>query len=173
MGSLPDDVLLEILIFYQISKDYPKEFLYGWFELVRVCRRWRSIILASPVHLNLRLCCPSGKSVRKLLNRWPSYPLVVRSNMISRGSKDKIDDFIASLEHRDRVQSIDIHNLVNFLWEKIITVLQEPIPALKSLHFHYFNGALTLPETFLNESAPSHFVVNLISVLATIPLVFH
>jgi F-box-like len=109
IGSLPDDVLLEI--FYQVfmardSLDFPLQCQWNWHELVHVCRRWRSVIFSSPRHLELRLVCTPESPVRKLLDIWPPLPLTVCLKSYTR--KDQADDLIAALERHDRVHSIHI-----------------------------------------------------------------
>jgi hypothetical protein len=60
---LPDDVLLGIFGFHveiMMSLDLSfsgKMGIEAWQSLVHVCRRWRSLVLASPRHLNMRLFC--------------------------------------------------------------------------------------------------------------------
>jgi hypothetical protein len=73
IGTLPDEVLLEIFSFY-MAKSRSME---GWITLVHVCQRWRNVIFASPHHLNLRLLCEDRKPVRELLNIWPALPIVI------------------------------------------------------------------------------------------------
>jgi hypothetical protein len=154
IGSLPDDVLLEI--FYQVSNHYKWDLI--WPKLVHVCRRWRFVILASPLRLKLQLFCREKTPVRKLLDIWPTFPLVVEwlgFSSISRNEEDKIDNLIAALEHHDRVQKIKVSDPLtpDDLWERIATVMQEPFPELTSLSLASFSRALPLPNTFLNGSA--------------------
>jgi hypothetical protein len=50
-------------------------------------------------------------------------------------SEDSFDNLIAAFEHCDRVRLIHITNLANFLWEEVVTAMDEPFPALRSLWF--------------------------------------
>jgi F-box-like len=158
IGSLPDDVLLEI--FYQVRLVVSKPnytWHLDWPKLVQVCRRWRFVIFASPLHLKLQIYCTPNTPVRKLLNIWPTFPLVVSPQGLSDQSvEDKFDNLIAALEHRDRVQKIDIGDQVvrYSLWERIMMVMQGPFPELTHLDLEAFLGlAPPVPNTFLTGSA--------------------
>jgi hypothetical protein len=48
IGTLPDDVLLEVFCFYM---DQSQD-IEGWIMLVHVCQSWRNIVFASPRRLN-------------------------------------------------------------------------------------------------------------------------
>jgi F-box-like len=86
IGSLPDNVLLEIFDFYQVvinkeitdDSEEAREYPWNWEKLVHVCRRWRYIIFESPIRLNLQLFCTEKSPVRKLLDVWPPFPLVIQ-----------------------------------------------------------------------------------------------
>jgi F-box-like len=170
--SLPDDVLLEIFYQVRVNPATPADKLFiasggrnvhrslkdleyyrwqlYWPKLVQVCRRWRFVIFASPLRLKLQLFCTPNKPVRKLLDIWPTFPLVVWHHEMP--SKDKFDNIIAALEHRDRIQEISIGDpLTQYgLWERIATLMEKPFPELTSLSLF---GVLALPNTFLNGSA--------------------
>jgi F-box-like len=152
IGSLPDDVLLEI--FYQVSNH--DEWYSIWPNLVHVCRRWRFTIFGSPLRLKLRLVCKSKTPVRKLLDIWPKFPLeVVNCSEWSSASEDGFGNLIDALEHHDRVQTILIDNpqIRGDLWERVVTVMREPFPELTLLYLRSFPDMLALPNTFLNGSA--------------------
>jgi hypothetical protein len=96
--------------------------------------------------------------VRKLLDIWPPFPLEVyffgfySDTQMPRGIK--FDNMIAALERHDRVQEIgiDSRGLSKCQQEKFITVMEESFPALKILRVSL--SSASLPETFLNGSAP-------------------
>jgi hypothetical protein len=82
IGTLPDEALLEIFTFYVEETDsayqtYGENGLETWCTLVHVCQRWREIVFASPRQLNLRLVCTSTRPVMKMLDVWPTLPIVV------------------------------------------------------------------------------------------------
>jgi F-box-like len=150
IGLLPDDVLL--VIFYQVyilSDRYP----WRWRELIHVCRRWRRVVFVSPLRLELQLSCTAKTPVRRLLDIWPVFPLVVDFYRTQWQSEDQFDNLIAALERCDRIREIAIYIPRDSSWEHITTVMQEPFPALRSLQFEC-EAAFPLPDTFLNGSAP-------------------
>jgi hypothetical protein len=150
--SIPDDVLLAI--FYQVRVSNHYEWHLQWPNLVHVCQRWRFVIFTSPLRLELQLFCTPKVPVRKLLDIWPTFPLVVEVD--SEWPREaKIDNLIAALEHRDRVQKITISDPLtrDGLWERIATVMQEPFPELNYLSLESFSGVLPFPNTFFNGSA--------------------
>jgi hypothetical protein len=59
---LSDDILLNIFRHYLAATPH------NWPVLVWVCRRWRQIVFASPLGLNLRLYCTYGTPVLKSLD---------------------------------------------------------------------------------------------------------
>jgi F-box-like len=158
IGSLPDDVLLEV---FHIHLDRYYRWMLGrwmWLKLAHVCRRWRCIVFASPLRLNLELYCTWTTPVRKLLHIWPEFPLVIKliyREMQHSISEDVFDDVIAALEHRDRVRSIDLHRLTSSDFERITTMMEEPFPELTDLSLCSEDRVLHIPDTFLNGSAPS------------------
>ena len=103
---------------------------------------------------------------------WPEFPLALRFYTESEfdGSEDSIDNLVAALEHCDRVRQIEITNPADFLWKKLVTAMEEPFPALRSLYFDSLYDEFRLPDTFLNGSAPC--LRRLTSFLATIALVY-
>jgi F-box-like len=166
IGSLPDNVLLDIFDFYQvvINTDFINEHPWNWEKLVHVCRRWRSIIFESPIRLNLQLFCTGKSPVRKLLDVWPPFPLIIRFTDYSSKEGKPQDcigstaDLIATLERRDRVREIKVH--LTFppvhLPQRIFTAMEKPFPALRSLQFSWpiGIGENILPDILLNGSAP-------------------
>jgi F-box-like len=167
IGSLPDNVLIEIFDFYQVEMvpfmEYKHEHPWDWEKLVHVCRRWRYIIFESPVRLNLELICTEKSPVRKLLDVWPPFPLIIQFNLSFSGDYiqtkryepiDAADNLIAALERRDRIRGI--HLFVSQEHQRIVTARQweESFPALRSLTFASVFAEIVLPDTFLNGSTP-------------------
>jgi hypothetical protein len=75
------------------------------------------------------LFCTAKMPLRKLLHIWPALPLVINLDYRSLGlcnPKDRFENLIAALEHRDRIFQIDIIDPPDSIW-------QQPFPALKSL----------------------------------------
>jgi hypothetical protein len=150
--SLPDDVLLEIFNQVRVSKPY-RIWHLNWPKLVHVRRRWRFVIFGSPLRLKLQLFCTPKTPVRKLLDIWPTLPLVVKTDYKWSG-EDKFENVLDALEHRDRVQKIEIRDprTQDGFWERIVTLMQEPFPELTFLLLSS-SDPLPLPNTFLNGSS--------------------
>jgi hypothetical protein len=166
VNTLPDDIFREIFAFYlSFYRCSFKSNCLGywdadkctkaWQRLVHVCQRWRDIIYGSPCYLDLHLHCSVETPFRKNLGRWPEFPLTLEYII---DPTDDDDDFLAALEHPDRVHrailfitspdSLVVHNMLE--------AMQVPFPILTHLDFagpdedHEF----LLPEEFLGGSAP-------------------
>jgi hypothetical protein len=121
---------------------------------VHVCRRWRHVVFVSPLRLDLQLLCTPKSPVRKLLGIWPALPLNIKLDT-SRWQRDyEYDNLIAALERPDRVRQIRLSGLSSPVWEKIATMMQEPLPAMTQLILTSDEVAFRLPGAFLNGSAP-------------------
>jgi hypothetical protein len=88
------------------------------------------------------------------------FPLAIALRLYNErqygNPEDRCEDVIAALEHRDRVRGIHIYGPTSDQFERIITVMQEPLPALTDISLESSNDeALRVPDTFLNGSAPS------------------
>lgn len=70
---LPDDALLEIFAFYLQSDPDIK----AWHTLIHVCRRWRSIVFASPRRLDLRIPFTRRTSMEEMFGVWPTIPIEI------------------------------------------------------------------------------------------------
>jgi hypothetical protein len=135
----------------------------AWQLLIHVCRRWRSLVLGSPLHLNLRLVCAPETPASDILDVWPALPLIVEGNITS-------SDIIPALGQRNRVCEVYLQLRGWEPWdegwrlEKVLASMQVPFPELRVLQL----SSLVLPETpivpdsFLGGSAPRlqgfHFV---------------
>ena len=120
--------------------------------LAQVCRRWRYIVFASPLRLNLKLLCTPRTPVRKLLDIWTPLPIVIDTVYYSEESADNI---ITALEHSDRVCSICIFfdRTSSLASGRFARAMQEPFPELTHLTLRSPNEILVVPETFLGGSA--------------------
>jgi hypothetical protein len=96
----------------------------GWQLLVHTCRRWRCIAFGS-CHSNLQLFCTPRTPFRDTLDTQPAFPLYLE-NQIS--SISGVGNIIASLEHRDRIYKINLHDLSSSQLEAILAAMQEPFP---------------------------------------------
>ncbi|KAH9971509.1 hypothetical protein BGW80DRAFT_1460466 [Lactifluus volemus] len=146
--SLPDEVLLDIFEF--CLHDPVEHRAKAWPKLVHVCQRWRYIVFASPLRLDLCLLCTKRTPVREMLDIWPSLPIEIDYSSIDPQAEDNI---IAALEHSNRVRSISL-SYIPMPLENLVAVMQEPFPELESLSLHKGWTVPALPNTFLGGSAP-------------------
>jgi len=158
IGTLPDDALLEIFDFY-VHRGNP--FSERWYTLVHVCRRWRSIVFASPRRLNLRLICTLKTPVREFLEIWPAFPIIIKKCGETTWPieiwllREGADGIIAALEHSNRVCEIDLWGFPGRLLGGVVAAMQEPFPELTDLELKAIDEpALVLPDMFLGGSAP-------------------
>ena len=121
-----------------------------WHTLTLVCRRWRQIVLRSPLSLSLRLYCTYGTPVLKNLGCWPSLPLVVDYGgfpKLKPPSRKDDDNIIAALKQSGRVSSIRL-TVTRSLLEKL-SAISEPFSEVDGLYLmSEDNVPLTLPSTF-------------------------
>ncbi|KAH9169000.1 hypothetical protein EDB89DRAFT_2073419 [Lactarius sanguifluus] len=156
INILPDDILLEIFAFclpdFYTHLDSIRH-MRVWQRLMHVCQRWRRIIYALPRYLDLHLYCSSETSFRKNLSLWPEFPLAIDSSL-----PEDQDDFIAVLEHPDRVRRIVLS--IGTTRPDVVEVMREPFLALTHLQLAgpkdegYDPDVLDLPDDFLGGSAP-------------------
>jgi hypothetical protein len=145
---LPEEVLLDIFDFY-LGKD---NYAMAWVTLVHVCRRWRSIVFAAPLRLDLRLDCSGRTPRREMLRIWPTLPIVVKMY----GFTDEIEDeALAALECRDRVCKILAEGLSNHELKSLAEVTRQgTFPALRDLHIVGFGEVSVVPDLLLGGSSP-------------------
>jgi hypothetical protein len=165
INILPDDVLL--LIFYNFYFDRWSSLdrlyrLYGvnrqpptwrWDRLVHVCRRWRSLVFASPKFLDLKLDCGPWTRV-ELINIWPPLPIIIWN-----GSNPEPPDYNpgAAIVHPNRVCEIHLVDLKLSQLQRVASVMQEQFPALIHLKLSLSDSpdrSTPLPDGFLGGFAP-------------------
>lgn len=152
IDNLPDDVLLEIFSFC-LAEGRAKT----WHTLVHICRRWRSIVFASPRRLELRIRCTAGiqANSKEMLDIWPILPIEIGAsgNALAQSRGEGADIIVAALGHKDRVCQISLAYLPSSLWDRIAAVTQEPFPALTDLSIFVTGETATVfPEAFLGGS---------------------
>jgi len=169
IGTLPGDILLEIFDCVLEEDDWndiplSSRMSTNWQTLVHVCRRWRQVVFASSHRLNLRLPCTDDTPVKKLLDVWPAFPLVVTNNN-PNPDMNGVDNIITALEHNDRVCEIVIIQVQISLLERFTAVMQEPFPVLTHLEL-LSNGELVpvLPDSFLGGYAPRLQTLSVINI---------
>jgi hypothetical protein len=141
---LDDDVLLNI---FRHNLDETPRF---WPTLACVCRRWRQIVLISPLGLNLRLHCTHGTPVLKALNCWPTLPIHIKygglPNLNPPAPEDD-DNIISALKQSDRIILIRLTVTRSLLGK--LSLVSDPFLELEELTlFSRENTQPTLPSTF-------------------------
>ena len=160
---LPDNALLDIFDLYRDDRTtWIISFLpspWRWQTLTQVCRRWRYIVLGSPRRLDLRIVCTNTTPTRTSLDIWPPFPIAITNgygySRLGESKKDS-ENLIAAIEHRDRISEIHINDpdISECVLENLVSVMQEPFPALRHFYYDAVVAAPDLPETFLGGSAP-------------------
>jgi hypothetical protein len=148
---LPDDVLIAMFDQY-VNGDFRIPINTGreWQSLVHVCRRWRSIVFGSPLHLRLQLVCTERTRTRDMLDVWPALPLAIWCHRIGG-----VVNIIAALERRERVCQVALHNVQSSDLGIYFEALQQPLPELTELWiFSSYETAPVVPDSFLGGSAP-------------------
>ena len=154
INILPDNVLLEIFDLYR--KNFDNTRVWKWHLLVHVCQRWRQIVFASPLRLDLRILCTSRNRVGKNLCIWPNLPIVIEYSHSGRGIRPRKADYvIAALHHLDRVCDVSL-DIKRSQLGKIATAMKKPFPVLTRLQIGSNDRNVpVLPIGFLGRSAPS------------------
>ena len=149
---LPDDILLGVFEFFMDEIPISLSEATWWQSLVHVCRRWRCVVFRSSRCLRLRLCCTARTPVRDTLDIWPPFPLVVYH---VAGPTEGMDNVVAALEHRDRVDRIRLYQVNGSSLEKVLAEMQEPFPELTILELSSNEELVPIvPDSFLGRSAP-------------------
>ena len=153
IGMLPDNVLLEMFDFYRKNSNNTR--LWEWHLLVHVCQRWRQIIFASPLRLNLRILCTSRTRVGKNLCIWPNLPIVIEYSYSRRGIWSRRGgNVIAALKHADRVYDVSL-DIKGSQLGKMATAMKKPFPVLTRLNIRSDDRNVpVLPIRFLGRSTP-------------------
>jgi hypothetical protein len=145
LADLGDDVV--------IRTDWGR--LRWWYKPAQICRRWRNIILESPVRLDLHLVCSYGTPVADILAHSPPLPLVIDYLDIDRERTAEDDDgILLALQHCDRVRRIGLVVPATNLLPPLVA-MDKRFPILERLFIISQTGDQTnlmVPETF---QAPS------------------
>jgi len=151
---LPDEALLEIFSFYLVEASKRVE---PWLPLVHVCRRWRSIIFASPRRLNVGVFYTHRTQVKVMLDIWPDLPIQISAHLYKTWRWLGENSLIAALEHSNRICQIQLSGPGSQL-EGILLAMRKLFPALTSLDILCSDGTdleamAVLPEAFLGGCA--------------------
>ena len=159
IGVLFDDVLLEI---FNIYLDQAGD-IEAWHTLVHVCRQWRRVVFASPLHLNLRILYRPKRSVAMTLDIWPVVPIAV--DFVGTETRPRgMHNIIAALEQHNRVCSINLRNIPNSMLEKF-TAIRKPFPTLTELVILSHDEVVpVIPDSFLGGSTPQLRTLKLVGI---------
>jgi hypothetical protein len=123
-----------------------------WYKLVKVCSRWRRLILGSPSHLRLGLLCTSRKPVADMLAYAPfsQLPLIIdyAGHHHLTGEEKKV--VLSALQNRDRVRGIRVQVHSQYL-KTLIMAMDKEFPMLEYLEIATcitYGINLPLPKTF-------------------------
>ena len=138
IDNLSDDVLLEIFDIYrqtfgdQLRSERVWNNKHGWFKLAHVCRYWRSVVLASPSRLRLRLYFAGDTPTRAVALEYLTHlPIIVDFSNVTWNDSAQ-ERLISALRFLDHVCRIAIHGPHKSA-DRISEMLDLPFPALESL----------------------------------------
>jgi len=145
-----------------------------WYQLVKVCRRWRYLILGSTSHLGLCLVCTRGTPVVDMLAHSPPLPLIIDHDDKNHDlTAEDEEGIMFAFRHRNRVRRIFLVMPAPCL-QKLITAMGDQFPMLEDLHMEtppHHDARLALPSTFkapqLRMLVLNHFVSPIGSPLLT------
>ena len=157
-----DDYLL-LNAFYLYRLDDPDEYETNgmlnsnwggqrwWYKLAQVCRRWRHLILASPLRLDLHLLCTHGVPIADMLAHSPPLPLTIYYDEdVHETTEEDEEGILLALGHSDRVHYICLYLPAPKL-RKIIPTMDEEFPILERFYIQSLtedDTNLVLPRTF-------------------------
>lgn len=134
---------------------------WKWQPLVHVCRRWRHLIFASPLGLDLRLVCTRGTPVQRMVDIWPTIPIII-FDQAERSSGLPISNVIAALERHDRIFGIWLDNLTRSEMQLFSAATNNRFPGLTHLELGPNKGTTrALPLGFLGGFSPCLRIVRL------------
>ncbi|KAF8263062.1 hypothetical protein EI94DRAFT_1741925 [Lactarius quietus] len=156
INTLPNEVLLEVFDQYRSIRTSNRTGSQGWwYTLVHICRRWRHLVFASSIRLNLQLRCTFGTPVDDMLNHSPPFPLVLDYGpriLKTWTAEDELGLLLAS-QYLPRVTEIML-SAPELTLAKLTTSMTEMAPRLETLILHSQTSEIVLPKQFLEGGAP-------------------
>jgi hypothetical protein len=147
IDKLNEDVLLNIFLLYQLDYLFIKDeedtssrnvrFRWDrqrwWYKLAQVSQKWRYLILASPIRLDIHLLCSYGVPVADMLAHSPPLPLTIwyANGNREMTAKDE-EDALLALSHRDRVHRISLCMPASKIG-KFIKAMDDEFPILERI----------------------------------------
>jgi hypothetical protein len=123
-----------------------------WYSLVKVCRRWRHLVLESASLLGLSLLCTYGTPVADMLANYPPLPLIIDYHVLydELTADDELGITLA-LWRCDRVRWIRLLQPIPVM-ERLLMILQGEFPNLEYLiverHPSEDSNIVYTPKTF-------------------------
>ena len=156
IDNLPNELLIEIFDFYllywqNIDHLWERDYQLEWFNLLHVCRKWRTILFASSSRLGLSLVItPRGGNMKTIMSRhFPPLPIAINYNRLYNPIMARdMGRLLWALRRPDRVRGVDLYAKTYEL-DKFFKATKCPFPALESLALHDEGGLLEIPITFL------------------------
>ena len=157
INILPDEILLHI---FHCSRLWHqgRGRSWKWHRLVHVCRRWQSVVFASPKYLQLGLVCGPRTPLELISVVWPSesLPIIIQDKRDLTLPDDF--DFDAAIVHPNRVRKINLRKINRSQLTRLVSAMQTKFPALIRLRLDYLRsdrrGYPTLTRGFLGGYAP-------------------
>jgi len=152
---LPDDVLVEIFFYVNITGDW--DIRNPWHALVDVCRRWRYVVYSSPRRLDLRFEYRGYGPMSEVPDAWQALPVILTSSSDGHpNSRQRWDNRVAALEseHYNRICEIEIFGMTKLRWKRFVAAMQKPFLELTELKITVYGVVPVLPDSFLGGSAP-------------------
>jgi hypothetical protein len=151
---LPEDVLLEIFDLYvdPTEKDFGLE---AWCTLVHVCRKWRNIVLESPLRLNLRIRCYPTTPMKEKLDIWPALPIALEQYDEIWEPECRVVNVATGFEQNNRICQIGLFGVPTSQMGEILAAMHKPFPVLAVLRLESNGPTVSVdPDLFLGGSAP-------------------
>ena len=173
IDTLPDDVLLEVFDYYRKLSADRWACLQGWYKLAHTCRRWRQLVFASSLRLNLQLRCTFGTPVPDMIDHSPPFPLILDygPRLLKTWTHADEDGLLFALQHLARTREIMLSAPQSTLAD-IINVMLDTAPMLRRLILHTESTEFVLPKSFLDGDAPQlrHLELHGVSLATLHPL---
>ena len=152
INTLPNEVLLEVFDQYRSVTAGKRTGSQGWwYTLVHICRRWRQLVFASSVRLNLQLRCTFGTPVDDMICHSPPFPLVLDYGpriLKTWTGEDELGLLFALQHHLPRATEI-VLSAPDSTLSKLTKSMTEAAPRLETLILHSQTLEIVLPKQFL------------------------
>ena len=172
---LPDELLVEIFNCHQLAIMDDSLGPWKWHRLAHVCGRWRRLVFASPLRLDLQLVYTYKNPPRKSLDLWPILPISIsypKSSPHQCLASEDEENVLAALKYPDHICEIDI-SMSRQLASKSTWSMGVSFPVLERLHLRSQDTgrSLNIPIGFLGGSTPQLRDIHLASAsFPTLPV---